>query len=112
MTITLIKVDTTLIALEGTVPVGTVMFEKSMNSLYIRQITINEKYKPHDIGTRLVDDLRRRFPEQGLWGEIHTVDDANFWRNWDKSIPTKSPEDWAANYGYFDIGSLNFQMNG
>lgn len=106
MTITLTKVDNTLIALDNNVPVGTILFEKSFNSLYVRQITVALEYQRQGIGSRLVEELRSRFPEQGLWGEILTDYAASFWRKWDKEIPTEDIYDWVDNYGTFDIEPL------
>lgn len=110
MTITLTKVDNTLIALDNNVPVGTILFEKSFNSLYVRQITVALEYQRQGIGSRLVEELRSRFPEQSLWGEILTDYAASFWRKWDKEIPTEDIYDWVDNYGTFDIEPLKNVM--
>lgn len=111
MTITLTKVDNTLIALDNNVPIGTILFEKSFKSLHVRQITVADAYQRQGIGTRLVEDLRLRFPEQVLWGEILTDYAASFWRNWDKEIPTEDIQDWINNYGVFDIKPLKVIIN-
>lgn len=98
-----------IFALENTTMVGFVLFEITINSVYVRQIKVENAYQRKHIGYQLVNLLRKQYPHHSLYGDILTDYAAQFWANWDETIPVTDEDslcDWIDNYGSFEISPL------